>query len=92
MFEQNSREAEGKKESLQGLSNAKDEARAEVRAIRNENYTLKAKLRQQQVQSEEAVKMLKRKHELEVSEPFLQTNKNLAHMHLRFNINYTTAS
>ncbi|KAA0195677.1 Growth arrest-specific protein 8 [Fasciolopsis buskii] len=67
MFEQNSREAEGKKESLQGLSNAKDEARAEVRAIRNENYTLKAKLRQQQVQSEEAVKMLKRKHELEMA-------------------------
>ncbi|TPP59225.1 Growth arrest specific protein 8 [Fasciola gigantica] len=67
MFEQNSREAEAKKESLQGLSNAKDEARAEVRAIRNENYILKAKLRQQQVQSEEAVKMLKRKHELEMA-------------------------
>ncbi|VDP70867.1 unnamed protein product [Echinostoma caproni] len=67
MFEQNSREAEAKRESLQGLSNAKDEARAEIRAIRNENYALKTKLRQQQVQSEEAVKILKRKHELDMA-------------------------
>ncbi|KAA3679711.1 growth arrest-specific protein 8, partial [Paragonimus westermani] len=67
MFEQNSREAEAKKESMQGLSNARDEARAEIRAIRSENYALKARLRQQQVQSEEAVKMLKRQHELDLS-------------------------
>ncbi|KAF8570787.1 hypothetical protein P879_00107 [Paragonimus westermani] len=67
MFEQNSREAEAKKESMQDLSNARDEARAEIRAIRNENYALKARLRQQQVQSEEAVKMLKKQHELDLS-------------------------
>ncbi|OON13579.1 hypothetical protein X801_10647 [Opisthorchis viverrini] len=67
MFEQNAKESEAKKEAIQGLSNEKDEARAEIRAIRNENYALKAKLRQQQVQSEEAVKMLKRQHELDLA-------------------------
>ncbi|CAL8071361.1 unnamed protein product [Calicophoron daubneyi] len=67
MFEQNSREAEAKKEALQELSNARDDARSDIRAIRNENYILKSKLRQQQVQSEEAVKMLKRQHELDMA-------------------------
>ncbi|KAG5449959.1 Dynein regulatory complex subunit 4 [Clonorchis sinensis] len=67
MFEQSARESEAKKEAIQGLSNEKNEARSEIRAIRNENYTLKAKLRQQQVQSEEAVKMLKRQHELDLA-------------------------
>ncbi|CAH8594935.1 unnamed protein product [Dicrocoelium dendriticum] len=68
MFEQNSRQSEQKKEALQELSNAKDDARVEIRAIRNENYTLKNRLRQQQVQAEEMVKALKREHELELSE------------------------
>nr|CAH8864506.1 unnamed protein product [Trichobilharzia regenti] len=67
MFEQNTRDSAAKKEALQSLSNSENEARAEIRAIRNENYTLKVKLRQQLVRTEETIKQLKRQHELDIA-------------------------
>ncbi|VDN11568.1 unnamed protein product [Dibothriocephalus latus] len=68
LFEQNSKEADLKKETSITLNAMSDEMRIEVRALQNENYTLKAQLRYRQLESEEAIKMLKRQHETESEE------------------------
>ncbi|KAL7055943.1 hypothetical protein AAHC03_022721 [Spirometra sp. Aus1] len=67
LFEQNSKEADLKKETSVTLNAMSDEMRIEVRALQNENYTLKAQLRYRQLESEEAIKMLKRQHETEMT-------------------------
>ncbi|CAH8864403.1 unnamed protein product [Trichobilharzia szidati] len=90
MFEQNTRDSEAKKEALQNLSNSENEARAEIRAIRNENYTLKVKLRQQLVQTEETIKQLKRQHELDVRD-YCQSVIIPQHLYLTFvRLQYTS--
>ncbi|CAH8614896.1 unnamed protein product [Heterobilharzia americana] len=80
MFEQNSRGSEAKKEALQNLTNSENEAKSEIHAIRNENYTLKIRLRQQLVESQEPIKQLKKQHEIDMAhirQDFTQQRKEL---------------
>ncbi len=67
LFEQNAKQSDVKRETAVTLNTMADETRVEVREMQNENYTLKAQLRYRQLESEEAIKTLKRHYEKAVS-------------------------
>lgn len=71
LFEQNAKASEMKKDTSVLLNAMSEETRIEVREMQNENYTLKSQVRFKQLESEEAVKMLKRQHETEVRNVYI---------------------
>lgn len=66
LFEENARQVDARHDTEVTLNTRAEETRTEIRELLNENYTLKAQMRFRQLESEEAVKMLKRQHETEV--------------------------
>ncbi|VDD83454.1 unnamed protein product [Mesocestoides corti] len=68
LFEQNAKQSDVKRETAVTLNAMADETRVEVQELHDENYTLKAQMRFRQLESEEAIKMLKRQHETEMTE------------------------
>lgn len=66
LFEENARQVDARHDTTVTLNTKAEETRVEVRELLNENYTLKAQMRLRQLESEEAVKMLKKQHETEV--------------------------
>ncbi|KAL5965592.1 Dynein regulatory complex subunit 4 [Taenia solium] len=67
LFEENARQVDVRHDTTVTLNTKAEETRVEVRELLNENYTLKAQMRLRQLESEEAVKMLKKQHEVEMT-------------------------
>ncbi|KAH9278088.1 hypothetical protein ECG_08899 [Echinococcus granulosus] len=67
LFEENARQVDIRHDTAVTLNTKAEEMRVEVRELLNENYTLKAQMRLRQLESEEAVKMLKKQHETEMT-------------------------
>ncbi|VDM17794.1 unnamed protein product [Hydatigera taeniaeformis] len=67
LFEENARQVDARHDTAVTLNTKVEETRVEVRELLNENYTLKAQMRLRQLESEEAIKMLKKQHETEMT-------------------------
>ncbi|KAL5102720.1 Dynein regulatory complex subunit 4 [Taenia crassiceps] len=67
LFEENARQVDARHDITVTLNAKAEETRVEVRELLNESYTLKAQMRLRQLESEDAIKMLKKQHETEMT-------------------------